>query len=170
MIINSVRVQNFRSIRDEVLPCDRLIAVVGPNGSGKSSFLRALEMFYAPVARYCDEDFFGRDLSQEISVTVTFTDLTTEEQELFSKYVEAGHLPFAASRSRERFPRLLLAMSGSHSCLSCHWHSTCSIAPMFQNSLGHGPPSGNPIQWDPPKESSQKRELDGQLVSLLHAC
>ena len=43
MIINSIRVQNFRCIRDETLPCEQLTALIGPNGSGKSSFLRALE-------------------------------------------------------------------------------------------------------------------------------
>ena len=90
MIIKSVRVRNFRCIRDETLPCDRLTAIVGPNGSGKSAFLRALQLFYMAVARYSEEDFYARNTSQHIMITVTFTELTPEERNLFNKYVEAG--------------------------------------------------------------------------------
>ena len=43
MILESVRVQNFRSIKDATLYCDKLTALVGANGSGKSSFLKAIE-------------------------------------------------------------------------------------------------------------------------------
>lgn len=92
MIIKSVRVQNFRCIRGETLPCDRLTAIVGPNGSGKSAFLRVLELFYTAVARYTEEDFFNGNTSQPIVIIVTFTDLTPDEQTLFNKYIEGGEL------------------------------------------------------------------------------
>jgi len=92
MIINAIRVQNFRCIRDETLPCERLTALIGPNGSGKSSFLRALDMFYTPSARYTEDDFYDRDTSQGIIITITFTDLAEDEKKLFQKYVEAGKL------------------------------------------------------------------------------
>lgn len=92
MIINSIHVQNLRCIRDEMLPCEQLTALIGPNGSGKSSFLRALEMFYTPNARYTEDDFYDRDTSQEIIITISFTDLTENEKKLFQKYVEAGKL------------------------------------------------------------------------------
>jgi predicted ATP-dependent endonuclease of OLD family len=92
MIIKSVRVQNFRCIRDETLPCDRLTALIGPNGSGKSSFLRALDLFYASSAKYAEDDFYNNDTSEDIIVTISFVDLTEEEQKLFQKYVEDGEL------------------------------------------------------------------------------
>lgn len=92
MIIKSIRVRNFRSIRDETLLCEQLTALVGPNGSGKSSFLRALEMFYTVSARYTVQDFYAEDNSQPILITVTFTDLTDEEKELFKIHVEGGEL------------------------------------------------------------------------------
>lgn len=92
MIINAIRVQNFRCIRDETLPCERLTALIGPNGSGKSSFLRALDMFYTPSARYTEDDFYDRDTSQGIIITITFTDLAEDEKKLFQKYVEGGKL------------------------------------------------------------------------------
>lgn len=92
MIVKSVRVQNFRSIRDETLPCKLLTVLVGPNGSGKSSFLHALDAFYEVSAKYTDEDFYARQTSQPISITMTFTNLIEEEKKLFQKYVEGGEL------------------------------------------------------------------------------
>ena len=92
MIIESVRVQNFRSIYDETLHCDELTALIGPNGSGKSSFLKAFDMFYNSNARYTEEDFYDRDTSKSIIVTMTFTDLTEDEKRLFKDYVEGDKL------------------------------------------------------------------------------
>lgn len=92
MIIKSIRARNFRSIRDETLPCEQLTALVGPNGSGKSSFLRALEMFYTVSPRYTVQDFYAEDDSQPILITVTFTDLTDEEKELFQIHLEGEEL------------------------------------------------------------------------------
>lgn len=92
MIIKSLRVRNFRCIKDETLPCDRLTAIVGPNGSGKSTFLRSLELFYTPVARYAEEDFFGGDTAQPIRVTVTYANLTAKERILFDKYLQGNDL------------------------------------------------------------------------------
>jgi len=92
MIIKSIRVQNFRSIRDETLSCEQLTVLVGPNGSGKSSFLRALEIFYTVNARYTLQDFYAEDISQEILITVTFTDLTDDEKELFQRRMDGGDL------------------------------------------------------------------------------
>src|SRR2546425_2878381 len=92
MIISSVRVQNFRSILDEILPCRRLTALVGPNGSGKSSFLRAVDMFYTHNALYDSSDFYSGDTSSPINITVSFCDLTQEETSFFSKYVENNQL------------------------------------------------------------------------------
>ncbi|MGE0432381.1 MAG: AAA family ATPase [Planctomycetota bacterium] len=41
--INSIRFQNFRCLRDCVLPLERMTLLIGPNGSGKSTALLALE-------------------------------------------------------------------------------------------------------------------------------
>lgn len=87
MVINSVHVKNFRAILDETLQCDALTAIVGSNGAGKSTFLRALEWFYNPPARVEIGDFHNGDTTGEISITVTFTNLTPEATELFSPYI-----------------------------------------------------------------------------------
>lgn len=92
MIIKSVRVQNFRSILDETLPCDQLTALVGANGSGKSCFLRALDLFYHPAPRVGLEDFYAEDITRGIEIAVTFGDLSAAAVEHFDKYVENSTL------------------------------------------------------------------------------
>ncbi len=86
MIIESVRVQNFRCIQDGILNCRRLTVLVGPNGCGKSSFLRALELFYDVDARFSEDDCYERE--EPILVTVTYEDLSPDEKALFGSYVE----------------------------------------------------------------------------------
>ncbi len=88
MQIKTVHVKNFRSILDESLPCDSLTALVGRNGSGKSSFLRALEFFYSPSAAVTVEDFYAQDVSNNIEIAVTYSDLDAQEIDRFSAYME----------------------------------------------------------------------------------
>lgn len=92
MIIKSIQVQNFCCIKDQTLPCERLTVLVGPNGAGKSSFLRALNIFYSPNAKYTEDDFYNKEIANEIIITVTFKDLTEQEKILFKKYVENEEL------------------------------------------------------------------------------
>jgi len=66
MKLKLVRVENFRSIRDQTLECDNITILVGPNGSGKSSFLRALDLFYLPSPVYTQDDYFNRDTESPI--------------------------------------------------------------------------------------------------------
>lgn len=83
MIIQSVRVQNFRCLQDVTLSCNEVTALVGPNGSGKSSFLRALEVFYDHNAKYTEDDFYDRNTDEPILIMVTYSQLSKEEKELF---------------------------------------------------------------------------------------
>ena len=92
MLIQNIHVKNFRSILDESLPCDSLTALVGRNGSGKSSFLSALELFYNQTARVTSEDFYGKDVTQDIEIVVTYSNLNAEAKGLFSPYLDNGRL------------------------------------------------------------------------------
>jgi len=92
MIIKSVRVQNFRCIKDETLLCDELTALVGPNGSGKSSFLRAFEIFYTHNARYTEDDFYDRNTNEPILIRITYSQLSEEEKELFKNRMKGNVL------------------------------------------------------------------------------
>ncbi len=92
MIIENIQVKNFRSILNESLPCDSLTALVGRNGSGKSSFLSALELFYNPTARVTSEDFYDEDVTQDIEIIVTYSNLNAEAIGLFSPYIDNDRL------------------------------------------------------------------------------
>ncbi len=92
MFIESIRVQNFRSIVNETLSFDTLTALVGPNGAGKSNFLRALALFYSPSARIDIEDFYNSDPTAEIVVSITFAGLSKEAAEFFGSYLQGDNL------------------------------------------------------------------------------
>lgn len=92
MILESIRVRNFRSILDETLYFESLTALVGSNGSGKSSFLRGLQLFYESSPRIEIDDFYNRDTTAEIIITVTFRDLSPEAKTQFSSYMQGDKL------------------------------------------------------------------------------
>ncbi len=95
MIVKSVRVERFRSILDETLECEQLTVMVGPNGVGKSCFLRAMDLFYDPSPSVDPEDFYNRDSSYELVISLTFSVKTATARELFNKYIEGNELTVA---------------------------------------------------------------------------
>ncbi|MDW8069447.1 MAG: ATP-dependent endonuclease [Anaerolineae bacterium] len=102
MIIKKIRVQNFRSIKDETLECEGLTVLVGPNGAGKSAFLHALNIFYTPNANYSEEDFYNRDISEPISITVIYSNLAPAEKQLFAPYIDGDVLAITKECSYPR--------------------------------------------------------------------
>lgn len=91
MRIQSVRVKNYRSIRDAELSIGDITALVGRNGSGKSTFLSALDLFYNR-GELTEADFFGENTDEEIEVEVTFDRLSEPERKEFSPYLEGSTL------------------------------------------------------------------------------
>lgn len=92
MVIESVRVQHYRSILDETLHCDALTVLVGANGTGKSAFLRALDLFYSSAPKVEPDDFYDGDASKEIVVAVAFGGLSDLERKQFGPYVRDNAL------------------------------------------------------------------------------
>lgn len=92
MRISKVHIKNFRCILEREIEFEDLTTLVGPNGSGKSAVLRAIDLFYQTKTIVTQEDFYNREMSQNIEIAITFKDLSTEEQKLFSKYVCDGAL------------------------------------------------------------------------------
>lgn len=92
MKIASIQVENYRCILDATLPCERLTALVGANGTGKSSFLRAIELFAATAPKMTEDDFYNRDTTAEVRITLRLSDLSSSAQDLFSAYVNDGSL------------------------------------------------------------------------------
>jgi len=92
MIIKSIRIQNFRCLKDVTLTCEMLTMLIGPNGSGKSSVIRSLEFFYKSNAKYTEDDFYDKNTNDPIVIAITFSDLTSRERNLFSKYIKDSEL------------------------------------------------------------------------------
>jgi predicted ATP-dependent endonuclease of OLD family len=92
MRIKSVHVKNFRSLANASLNCNELTCLVGANGSGKSAFLKALQLFYEPGASVDVDDFYNRDTSEEIEITVLYSDFSESEKERFGTYIQGGNL------------------------------------------------------------------------------
>lgn len=102
MRIKSLHVQNFRCLEDVELQCEPLTILVGRNGTGKSAFLSALELFYQPAAEYSEDDFYNRNTSEPISITVTYTDLTDAEMERYRSHLRGTDL---VVEKRLKWPR-----------------------------------------------------------------
>ena len=92
MRLESVRVQNFRSIRDATLRMGALTALVGANGAGKSAFLKAVDLFQNERAVVEEEDYHCKSTQDDIVITLAFGDLSTAEQKAFAGYAPDGIL------------------------------------------------------------------------------
>lgn len=103
MKIKSIRLEHFRSYRDETINLNNYTCIVGTNGAGKSTILTALNIFFRDQSgastniTYLDEeDFHNRDTSKPIKITLTFEDLSTEAQKDFQDYYRQGELIISA--------------------------------------------------------------------------
>ena len=54
--------------------------------------MSALDLFYNPSARVTPEDFYSEDVTQNIEIAITYSGLNTEENDLFSAYIDNGNL------------------------------------------------------------------------------
>lgn len=92
MIITYLSVRNLRCLRDVDIPLDPLTALLGRNGVGKSCILHAIHLFYDTAASISEEDFYNRDTTYPIEITVTYGHLREDELQEFRSYVSAGVL------------------------------------------------------------------------------
>lgn len=103
MKIKSIRLENFRSFRDETISLNKYSCFVGPNGAGKSSVLAALNVFFreqascaTDISKLTDEDYFCKQTTNPIRITVTFDDLSQEAKAGLSDYVRQNELVVTA--------------------------------------------------------------------------
>lgn len=97
MKIQSVRIKNFRALKDVTIPFDSVTTFIGPNGAGKSTVLRALDWFFnGKPGSLSEKDFSFGAVDDDIEVQVTFSDLTNKDREALGKYVPEGVVTFTA--------------------------------------------------------------------------
>ena len=101
MKIQSVRIKNFRALKDVTVPFDSVTTFIGPNGTGKSTVLRALDWFFngKPGSLTETDCSFGAT-DEDIEVQVTFADLTDKDRDQLGKYAPAGARTFTAWKRR----------------------------------------------------------------------
>lgn len=101
MKIQSVRIKNFRTLKDVTIPFDRVTTFIGPNGVGKSTVLRALDWYFnGKPSSLTDQDCSFGATGEEIEVQITFDDLTDKDRDALGKYAPDGVSSFTAWRRR----------------------------------------------------------------------
>ncbi len=86
MKLSELKIENFRSFKNETIFFDDYTCLVGPNGSGKSAVLMALNVFFrnndSTVTNVLDltkQDFHHENVKEPMRITVTFEDLPSED-------------------------------------------------------------------------------------------
>lgn len=101
MKIQTVRIRNFRTLKDVTIPFDSVTTFIGPNGAGKSTVLRALDWFFnGKPGSLTEEDCSFGATDEDIEVQITFADLTEKDREALGKYAPEGVGTFTAWKRR----------------------------------------------------------------------
>lgn len=101
MKIRSVRIQNFRTLKDVTIAFDSVTTFIGPNGTGKSTVLRALDWYFnGKAGQLTEEDCSFGAVEDDIEVQVTFDEITGKDREALGKYAPDGVDSFTAWKRR----------------------------------------------------------------------
>ncbi len=95
MQIGKIKISNYRGLESlELYPNDKNV-IVGDSNIGKSTILKALDLSLNPNIPYYrdlfnENDFYKKKTKNPIKIKITFENLTEEELNYFSDYVEPG--------------------------------------------------------------------------------
>ena len=99
MKLSKLRIENFRSFKDETIDFDDYTCLVGANGTGKSAVLTALNVFFrnnastaTNVLTLSEEDFHHKNIGKPVKITLTFVDLSEETKKDFKHYFRQEEL------------------------------------------------------------------------------
>ena len=80
MHICHAEIFNFRALQTVSVPLNQFSVLLGENDVGKSSFLYALDRFFSGKKITEEEDFFKKDKNSDITITLTFDNLPSDER------------------------------------------------------------------------------------------
>lgn len=101
MRIQSVRIKNFRALKEVTIPFNAVTTFIGPNGAGKSTVLRALDWYFnGKPGSLTEKDCSFGATDKDIEVQVTFDDLTDKDRNELGKYAPVGATTFTAWKRR----------------------------------------------------------------------
>lgn len=99
MKIKTVRIRNFRSIKDQTIEFQDYTCFVGSNGSGKSNVFHALNVFFGEseipgldTRLLGEEDFHSKITGDPVEITIAFGDLSPEAEKDLTHYVRQDQL------------------------------------------------------------------------------
>ena len=180
MRLESVKVQNFRSIRDATLRLGGLTALVGANGAGKSAFLKAVDLFQGEWAAVEEEDYHCKSTQDDIVITLAFGDLSTVEQKVFAGYAPDGILSvekvFAWDGSSKRRsvvyglrpsnPDFDIIKSGKRDEAKTHYDAICAKYGL-NKWTSHDQAKTDVLEWEGLHGATlEKRRDDGKTIKM----
>lgn len=114
MRLRSLKIHNFRSIKDIELICTPLTTLIGPNNHGKSNILKALEFGLSTSVKISEQDFFVFRESEDdtLWVELTFQDLTGQERKTFEKYILSDETICLRKTAQLRDEKIEIAYNG----------------------------------------------------------
>lgn len=89
MLLNSIKIENYRGLRDVCLPLSRFVCIVGENNSGKSSTLLALSLFITG-SKVNETDYYNntKPIRIEVEMSIDENDLSKVKGEQKDKILE----------------------------------------------------------------------------------
>jgi len=86
--IHSLKISNWRSIKELEVQAEDLMVIIGQNNHGKSNLLSAILFFFGEI-KHQDLDF--NNGSTELFIEITFAELDETDQTTFKKYLTANN-------------------------------------------------------------------------------
>jgi predicted ATP-dependent endonuclease of OLD family len=131
MKLTELKIENFRSFKDETIYFDDYTCLVGPNGSGKSAVLMAFNVFFrnndstvTNVLNLTKGDFHHENVQEPMRITLTFEELPDEKnvsekaRNLLELYARHGKLVlFAEAKWDEATQTAPVKQYGSRSVM-----------------------------------------------------
>ena len=102
MKLKELKIENFRSFKNEQIFFDDYTCLVGANGCGKSTVLMALNVFFrnsvtnGNIISLSKDDFHHGNISDPIKITLTFVGLSEEAKKDFKEYFRQDKLIISA--------------------------------------------------------------------------
>lgn len=103
MKITKLKIENFRSYRDQEINLSNYNCFIGANSSGKSTVINALNLFFREnnnsqtnLIKLSEDDFHHKNTNLPIKITVTFGDLSVKAKEDLAAYVRQNELTITA--------------------------------------------------------------------------
>jgi putative ATP-dependent endonuclease of OLD family len=170
MKIASVRIQNFRCLVDETVNFNNYTCLVGSNGAGKSTVLNALNVFFREaragstnLVTLSKEDFFDRDTTNPIRITVTFGDLEAPAKEDLKNYVRQDKLVVTAIATwNEDAQAAVVTQHGQRMAMA-------DFAPFFQLEKAGKPVADLKAKYTELKAKEQALPAPGSKQAMIDA-